>query len=337
MKILYSIQSTGLGHITPYLALGRALLSRGHELVTLTAGPHPSSFFKPLSKKYCHFDGPTLILDHERLSYTGTTIYNLVRSPRFLANLFKVKSFIERERPDLILLDYEPYTSNYIRFWKPEIPSFSLDHQSTFLSPAFPLGRVDFALSTITHIFTFAQMRLCANFVDYGGSGNFITVPPILREEALSIPVTDQGYTLIYHSSAMPEDKKKIKTICPKNGEFIFYGYESEVFENLIFKPKGPDFVRDLAGCHAFVTNCGLVSVTEALMMGKKIICQPLKRHSEQEWNGRMLNSFPNVRVVDQLNYADLRVNQLELLDKVKQDWLRRGLEVVLKYILKEL
>src|SRR5574341_805132 len=331
MKIWYSVQSTGLGHLIPYRTLARALLKYDHDLITLTSGPSLPSFFKPLGKHY-HLSGPTLIMNKDRLSYFRTTLDNTVRFPGFIVNFMKLKRLIEIEKPDLIVEDHEFFTSNYIRFWKPSVPSFSVDHQSTFVSPMFPFPGVDKMLKVIIKMFSFAKIRLCSSFVDYGRQDSFISIPPILREEVLSIPVEDDGSILVYHSSATSTDKAAIKRNCPSDRSFIFYGYEPETYKNLIFKSKGEEFLKDLARCHVFITNCGFISVCEALVLGKRVICQPLKGHAEQEWNGRILKVFPNVKVVENLDYQNLDVDRLSIPDPEKTLWLRQGLDLALHY-----
>lgn len=330
MKILYSVQSTGLGHLTPYLSLGTALAGRGHEVITVTSGPGMPSFLSPVGERHYHFIGPTLIVDSRRLSFSRTTIHNLVRLPVFVRNLVRLRRLIREEKPDLILEDYEPYTSLFLRFFKTPVPSFSVDHQSLFVSDFFPHKGVEFLLRLITHIFTYARFRLCAGFVPYRSADGFVAVPPILQSEVLSTPVSDDGSIVVYHSSVASGAQEKLKKECPQDRRMIFYGYEAEEYGSLVFKPKGGQFLRDLSRCHAFVTNCGFVSVCEALVLGKKIICQPLAGHYEQEWNARMLKAFKNVRVVDEINYSDLGIEHIPPADPAQTVWLREGLSTVL-------
>jgi uncharacterized protein (TIGR00661 family) len=200
----------------------------------------------------------------------------------------------------------------------------------------FPFRNVDKMLKCIVKIFSFAKTRLCSSYIDYGKKDSFISIPPILREEVLNIPVEDNGSVLVYHSSATASDKETIKKACPSDRKFIFYGYEPEVYKNLIFKLKGEDFLRDLASCHVFITNCGFISTSEALVLGKRVVCQPLKGHAEQEWNGKILKAFPNVRVVEHLDYQNLDLDRLSVPDPEKTQWLRKGLSLALHYILKD-
>ena len=336
MKIWYSVQSTGLGHLVPYRTLGSALLKYNHELITLTSGPDLLSFFKPLGNKHFHLKGPTLIVNKDRLSYSKTALYNVIHLPEFIINFLKLKKWMEIEKPDLVIVDYEPFTSNYLRITKPAIPSFSVDHQSTFISPMFPFPKLDWILKVITQIFTYAKVRLCSSLLDYGREGAFICIPPILREEVLNMETGDDGSVLVYHSSATASNKEEIKKVCPGDRKFIFYGYEFENYKNLTFKPKGEEFLQDLAKCHVYITNCGFFSVCEALVLGKRMICQPLKGHTEQEWNGRILKAFPNVKVVDNIDYQNLEIERLSIPDPEKTQWLRQGLEHALQYILED-
>jgi uncharacterized protein (TIGR00661 family) len=332
-RVCYSVQTTGLGHWVPYRALGTALMDRGYELITFTSGPELPVFFYPVSLKHYHLRGPTLIIRGSRLNYIKTFFYNLLRIPLFFLNLFKFAKFIEKEKPDLIIEDYEPFTSNYLRFWKPDIASFSVDHQSTFISPMFPHRNIGFLLKTITRIFTFARFRLCSSFSDYGSRGGFVSLPPILRREVLEQSASDDGSILVYHSTAQDSDKERLKKACPKNWKFIFYGYKAEEFENISFRPKGEGFLEDLAKCHLYVTNCGFFSVCEALVLGKKVICRPIEGHAEQEWNAKLLKAFANVRVETQVDYGNLKIDQIPEADPVQTAWLRRGLESALKHI----
>lgn len=336
MKIWYSVQTTGLGHLTPYIALARALLDRGHQIFTLTSGPKPPSFFKPITGSYIHLNGPTLFMNNERMNYGKTAWFNFLHLPEFMKNILTVKKLIDEQKPDLILLDYEPFTANYLRLWKPSIRSFSVDHQSIFVSPMFPFKRVNFELKAITRIFSYAQTRLCTNFLDYGHQGSFFTMPMVLRDEILQKPVTDDGSILVYHSYPTAFDMERMIRACSSDRKFIFYGYDACTHKNLVFKPKGEGFLEDLAKCHIYITNCGLGSVSEALVMGKRLICQPVKGQSEQEWNARMLKAFPNVKVVEDFDMGQINDEDIPPPDREKQEWLKKGKEYALKYILGE-
>jgi len=333
MKICYSVQTTGLGHWVPYKALGTALIKKGCELVTFTSGPELPVLFYPVSMNHYHLKGPTLIIQGSRLSYIKTFFHNLFRLPLYFLNLFRFAKFIKKEKPDLIIEDYEPFTSNYLRFWRPRIASFSVDHQSIFISPMFSHRKASLLLRVITRIFTYARFRLCSSFSDYGSKDHFVSLPPILRPEVLNQQVSNDGSVLVYHSTASNLDKAHLKKACPKNGKFIFYGYEAEEFENISFRPKGDGFLNDLAKCHLYVTNCGFFSICEALVLGKKVICQPIEGHAEQEWNARLLKAFKNVRVENRVDFANLEIDRIPEADPAQMVWLRRGLDAALEHI----
>ena len=98
--------------------------------------------------------------------------------------------------------------------------------------------------------------------------------------------------------------------------EFIYYSsVDKEVqIANVTLKPfSNKHFKEDLIACNGLLTNAGFQLPAEAIYLGKKILCKPLKGQPEQEHNAKILKKLQHATVC-----AEFTKEEIEM-------WIRNG------------
>ena len=111
-----------------------------------------------------------------------------------------------------------------------------------------------------------------------------------------------------------------LKTISKK---FIVYTKIKSIqtVENITLKPfSNMTFKQDLMRCNSLITNAGFQLISEALFLGKPILCKPQKGQPEQEHNAKIL---------DELQYATVAK---EINIKIIKDWINKSKKIKIDF-----
>jgi len=291
MKILYSVQATGNGHISrameilPYLErYGKVdiFLSGANNSLELDASVKYRS--KGLSLFYTNGGG---------LNYGET-----VRQFAPLRIMKEVKE-LPVEKYDLVLNDFESITSLACAYKK--VPSVNFGHQASFISPKVPRPqRKEWMGEWILRNYARATQYIGLHFSQYD---DFI-LPPVIKRQILQSEPVDKGHVTVYLSSF--SDATVSRHLSPLKDHF-FQVFSKEVKQpvqqgNILFIPVGKNaFNKSLINCKAIVTGAGFETPAEALYLGKKLLAIPIRGQYEQDCNAAALKKM-GVPVVPALN-----------------------------------
>ncbi|MFC2079549.1 glycosyltransferase family protein, partial [Candidatus Bipolaricaulota bacterium] len=121
------------------------------------------------------------------------------------------------------------------------------------------------------------------------------SLPPILRPDIWSVPTTNAGHILVYHSFQGRLESIVAYARSHKAREIVVYGYSArppDMPENIRFETDASRFLGDLASCDTYVGTAGFQALCEAFYLGKKIVAQPIDGHYEQIWNAAKLEEL---------------------------------------------
>mgnify|MGYP005634273787 FL=1 len=93
-----------------------------------------------------------------------------------------------------------------------------------------------------------------------------------------------------------------LKTI---SKEFIVYTKIESIqkIDNITLKPfSNVAFKQDLMRCHSLITNAGFQLISEALFLGKPMLCKAQKGQPEQEHNAKILHDLHYATVTKEIN-----------------------------------
>ncbi len=282
MKILYSIQATGNGHISrameilPYLKqFGQVdlFLSGSNSSLELN---HPVKFRSSgISLKYtCNGS----------LNYWKTTTGVAYRK------IMKEVRDLPVEKYSMILNDFECITSMACN--QKNIPSINFGHQASFMSEKTPRpGKRSMIGEFILKNYARANAYVGLHFDTYD---KFI-FSPVIKQDILDAHPEDQGYITVYLPSYC--EAQLINTFSRyADIRFEIFSCETKTRKrigNIELIPVGSSaFNQSLINCHGLITGGGFETPAEALYLKKKLIAIPIRGQYEQLCNAAALKGM---------------------------------------------
>ena len=298
-KICLSICGEGRGHATRARALVERLRS-SHDIVLYASGD-AFKFLAPLYSRsevqlrrisglrFCYT--PARRLDFRKTALAG---WRFVRRLPMLVQI--LRTALERDRPDLVVTDFEPAMPRAAQM--AGVPFVSLNHQH-FL--------VHYDLSTLPRFLRWhaAYMRWVVRAYYSDQAETIVSsffFPPLrpslakvtqvgvlLRPEILDAPVSQRGHLMVYVRKFAGSRFLEALRSCGR--EVRIYGLgEMPSQGNLQFHAvQEQRFLDDLACADALLCTAGNQLVGEALYLGKPALVMPEARNFEQYINAHFL------------------------------------------------
>lgn len=282
MKILYSIQATGNGHISramellPYLQhYGKVDLFLSGDNSTLALDAPVKYRSKGLSLYY---------------NCTGGLDYLQILKGFQLSRLKKEIRDLPVEKYDIVINDFEYITAAACA--KKKIPSVNFGHQASFQSSFTP--RPDYRSVVgewVLKNYAKARRYIGLHFKKYD---DFI-FPPIIKKEILEAESVDKKHITVYLPSLCEQQLKglfgpltdfRFEIFCRDTKIHYHYG-------NIHFIPADKIlFNKSLIQCTGIITGAGFETPAEALYLEKKLMCVPIRGQYEQQCNAAALKEM---------------------------------------------
>lgn len=337
VKILYGVQSDGMGHALRSKPVIEYLIKQGHQIKIVTSKKAKDYLSK-------HFDDVEDIHDisffyfNNKVSYVITGLkFFLCLDKFFTKGALRIKKVFEEYQPDIVITDFEFFTAKASKLFKR--PLISLDNITVlklFKVPKNIKNYYDYTLSK-------AGVEGFINFVDSYFVTSFFKLPvrskryqkkltvvkPILRECILKAKknVKLDDHIIVYQTTK--PTKKLIKALhdC-EDQNFIYYGSSmNKKSKNIKFRKfSETDFVKDFASAKAVITNGGFSFISEAIYLGKPILAKPVTGQFEQFVNAKMVEEKKYGKHITKMTKDNIYsfIGQLPLfyasLNKYKQD-----------------
>lgn len=303
MKILYSIQATGNGHISRAIQLVPELLKH-HSVDVLLSGQNSHLKF-PFPVRY-RLDGISLFYNR-----SGGLSYKQILFNNYWSRAYKSAQSLPVDQYDLILNDFEPITALACKLRNKY--SIQLSHQASFRFPETPRPLTQSALGE----FVLSQYSSSTDYIGFHFKEyNPNILPPIIKKEILQATPIDKGHIVIYLSGFTPEfyinQLSKVK-------EIIFHCFVSGIHHpykagNILFKPIDyKEFTTSMIECHGIITGGGFETPSEALYLGKKLMVIPIQSHYEQSCNATALENM-GIKII--------RGNKVKKFNNCIKDWI---------------
>lgn len=306
MRILFTVQGQGRGHLTQAIAAAQILSRAGHELVGVVAGYHPgrplsASFLESFPVQVTELPSPGFVFRAERgVDLAGTLLHGVRHTFTWWRSLRTLAETIESAEPDLVVNFFEPLTG-LLQLVKPSgVPVLSAAHQFTLLGPKWGLPPerpvAPAWLRAFIRFVGHGSWKLALSFapgeLPTAEARGLTVAPPLLRLRVLELEPREGDYVLIYVAThgygelvrSWHAEHSDVKMHC-------FYGRpdapaEERVGPNLTFHQLDAErFLDFMAGCRAVVCTAGFESICEAAFLGKPVLMIPLDHHHEQELN----------------------------------------------------
>ncbi len=301
--IFYGVMGEGRGHAARALTLIERLRER-HRVVVYTS-LDALGFLRDAYPE----DTPEVAIRKVagiKFHYTGGRI-DLLKTIRAGIGLWwrsrelrqPIVADIDRERPDLVITDFEPLIARAAQERK--VPILSMDHQHFLV--AYDLSDLPFALRLYAWNMTWCvwafglkqQQTVISAFYKPPLRPRWKAaqqVGPLLRPNLRTTIPTREGHILSYlrrHTPPVVVDQLAELDVPirvygwgdgPPRGQLTFHSVD-EV-----------SFTRDLASCDAVIAAAGNQLLGEALFLGKPVFALPEQKHHEQCINAHFLKQL---------------------------------------------
>lgn len=302
MRILFTVQGEGRGHLTQAITLRRILAAEGHEVTGVIVGKSPRrklpDFFKQkIDAPVYYVESPNFLPSarNKQMQLKKSIVYNIFRSPKYIKSVNFIRS--QAAKVDVVINFYELLTGLAFAFFRPPCKLVCIAHQYLFLHPEFHFPekhRVELAMlrffTKLTALHADRILALSFTEVEHPEKGRLHVVPPLLREEVRKAVPTHGNYLHGYMlNSGFSTDIIEWHERHPATILHFFWDKKGvdkivEVDDHLYFHPlNDKEFIRYMAGCKAYATTAGFESVCEAMYLGKPVMMVPT--HIEQLCN----------------------------------------------------
>lgn len=282
MKILYSVQATGNGHI-----------SRAMELLPFLEQYGTVDLFLSGANSTLTLDAPVKFRSKGiSLFYTcqGELSYSKMFRHIHPLKIMKEINELPVEKYDLVLNDFECITA--LACARKKVPSVQFGHQASFQSPKTPRPEMQSRVGEwILKNYARASQYIGLHFLPYDTN----IYSPVIKTEILVAQPTDQGYITVYLPSYCTPQLLRFFSQFPDQQFQIFsHEHKQETREkNISFLPVSkPLFNNSLIHCHGLITGGGFETPAEALYLKKKLIAIPIQGQYEQQCNGAALKQL---------------------------------------------
>ncbi len=290
MKILYSVQATGNGHISRAIELMPFLQQYGEVDVFLSGNNSHLNAELPVkfrSKGVSLFYGNKGGLDYCKMlnDFSVKRIWNEAKA-------------LPVDQYDIVLNDFDSITSLACKL--KNVPSVGFGHQASFRSNYVPRPlKNDFAGEVVLKHYAISSAYVGLHFKQYD---NFI-FSPVLKNKILHADVSNKVHVTVYLSHYSDEVIKK--TLLQIQGiRFEVFSKKVKqvtVEKNITFIPiSNENFTNSMISSLGVITGAGFETPAEALYLGKKLMCLPILGQYEQLCNAESLKEF-GVTVINKM------------------------------------
>ncbi len=287
-KILYGVMGDARGHVNRSTIVAEDLRGKGHEVV-FVGGGHVLGL-RQKGYPVHEVPIPATLYKNNVVDVVGTVsnAIGIILSPVKVVR--RLVGVIREFDPDLIITDYEYFTPLAGR--RAGRPVVSLDHQHIVsecvyqTQPKQPLGRF-LIEAPMRALFSRASQYLISSFfqLPVKDPQRAEVLPAVIRHEALMRRSSVGNHVVVYQTS--PTFHRLFDALECMNTRFVVYGFGAAPRrKNLEFKEFSSEcFLDDLASCRYAVINGGHNVISEALVLGKPLICFPIGNAYEQFLN----------------------------------------------------
>ena len=288
MKILYSIQATGNGHISRAKEIVPILKTYG-EVDCMLSGDYSQLSTDELPIKYRSKGLSFYYNDNGGLDYWKTIKrFNPIR-------IWKDAKALPVEKYDIVINDFDSITALSCRIKK--VGSVAIGNQYSFLSKKIPkakCGKFDTFIGemVLKHIAK-ATRYIAFNYKEYD---SFIYNPIIKKSIVEATPI--EGEHILVYLPQYP-DKLLIHIFSELNRQkFHIFSKTAKVsmsYGNItVFSINDSNGIFDtsLINCKGVITAGGFQLTSEALYLGKRLMCIPIQGQYEQLCNAVAIKEF---------------------------------------------
>lgn len=321
-KIYYGLSGEGRGHATRARTIVEGLRKR-HEVVVF-APDLAYALLEPIYRgtevRVEPLHGLKFTYDRRgRVRLLGTLMTNLSYLRAIQPRVEQLLPLFERDKPDLVLADFEPLLPRAARLCG--VPFVSFDHQHYLVVndlSSLPLSlrqRAAMAAPIVRALYNWQVETVVSSFYRpplRAGVTNVSQIGVLLRPELMRVRPRRDGHLLVYMRRHPAPGLFDALTATGMPVKVYGLGERPQEGNLRFFEVDERRFMEDLASCEAVVSTAGNQLVGEALYLRKPVLAVPEPHNFEQAINGHFLQQSGggrcvtgNLSVADMLSFLD--------------------------------
>jgi uncharacterized protein (TIGR00661 family) len=306
LRVLFTVQGEGRGHLTQAIALADMLRRNGHEVVGALVGKShsrelPAFFYQKINAPVTIYETPSLIFSEEKkqIDKIRTFIHNIqIKKIMYYGDsIALIHNAIKESRPDVLVNFYEILPGFAQLRYRIDTPFVNTGHQYLLKHPEYVHGKGENQSHTLLRFHATlnsigATKTLALSFYPMKSfpREHMTVVPPLLRKEVLALKPTAGDYILGYMLNQIYESEVRAWHKKNPDVKLHFFWDKKDAPETLVVddtltlhRINDELFLQYMAGCRGYVTTAGFESVCEAMYLNKPVMMIPA--HIEQEIN----------------------------------------------------
>jgi len=306
LRIIFTVQGEGRGHLTQAISLADLLRRNDHEVVDVLVGKShsrelPAFFYQKIGAPVTIYETPSLIYNKakKQIHKTKTIFYNMnIKKLMYYGDSMSlINNHIKECQPDILINFYEILPGFAQLRFRIDTPYVNIGHQYLLKHPEYKHGKGESQNHTLLRLHATASSigatkTLALSFYPMKSfpREHLTVVPPLLRKEVLEQKPTTGDYILGYMLNQGYENE--IRAWHRKNPDVKLHFFwdkkdapETLVVDDTLTLHRINDelFLQYMAGCKGYITTAGFESVCEAMYLQKPVMMIPA--HIEQEIN----------------------------------------------------
>lgn len=291
MKILYAIQGTGNGHITRAQVFIPLLQKHGEVDVLVSSIDHDLAL--PIQAKF-KINGLGFIFGKKGGINYWKSFWRF-KIIRFLIDMYRFPI----DDYDLIVNDFEPLTAWKCALKKKHI--IGLSHHGAYLSKKVPRPQnKDWFTEMVLKYHSTCNRNFSFHFQAYDQD----IFTPIIRQEIRSGEVKTTNRIVVYVPSISAENLIPYLEKFPEFKFIIFCKHTQKPYQTAnaeVHHIEQKKYIHELLSSFAVICNSGFESPSEAIFLGKKLMCITMKGQYEQRCNAAALKQM-GIYVIDKFD-----------------------------------
>ncbi len=300
LRVLFTVQGEGRGHLTQALALAAMLRRRGHQVVGAVAGTSrwgdvPDFFRRDLAARVETVESPGFVAGRGgRIRPLATAAQTLARAGRLGPSLDRIGAALDRLEPDVVVNFYEGLMGLHTVVRVTDVPVVAVGHQFMAEQPGYPLLPGQPLQKAAMRAYTAlvgagAARRLALSFYDAPDRPGVRVVPPLVRDALFDLAdVPCDGSILVYLME--PALAGPLAAWSDRNPHVRLHAFSTAgphvhspalTFHGL----SGRAFLERMAAARGVVCTAGFETVSEAMWLGTPALMVPTPGHYEQRCN----------------------------------------------------
>jgi uncharacterized protein (TIGR00661 family) len=305
MRVLFTIQGDGRGHMTQAIAAAQMLRRNGHEVVAATVGRNqsrvlPAFVQEALGMPLTEIESPGFSLQRGRgVAEWATFRQALAGLGHYRRSVSILRDLIAGEQPDLIVNFLEPLMGVYNLLFRHSIPVISVGHHFMVEHPEFVRSAYrptkQWVMRQYVRLAGARSLKLALSFypaADLPERG-LVVCPPLLRRDLFALPQDVHGdFLLVYLlNPGYAGDILRWHALFPEIPIHCYCENPEAIprsnRQNHLHLHRLDDvrFLQMMAQCRGVACTAGFETVNEAAWLGKPLVVMPVENHIEQYLN----------------------------------------------------